>query len=116
MIFARLSAANVHYGPFGKLQEELLPALRIMTRSVIAIHYSKYGELLEGPEDKPMLDNDVIAGDVGDAEKAGDVEKVGDIRNIEKVGKARDKEQNRHRRRRGDKACKACRRYRGRRR
>ena len=42
------------------------------TGSVIATHYGKYGELLKGHEAKPMLDNDEIAGDIGDGKDTGD--------------------------------------------
>lgn len=82
-----------------------------MTRSVIITYYSKYGKLLKGPEDKPILDNDEIAGDVGDAGMAGDIGNgrdtgnagevrhigdveeagyAGDVKNVGDVGDARN--------------------------
>lgn len=57
----------------------------------MATHYSKYDELLEGPEAKPMLDNDKIAGDAGDAGKARNTEDAGDGRIIKHIGHAEDK-------------------------
>ncbi len=72
--FARFFTANVYYGHFGELQKRPPPALRITTGSVITIHYSKYGKLLEGLEDQLILDNDEIAGDTREAGKAEDEE------------------------------------------
>ena len=43
-----------------------------MTGSVIATYYDKYGELLRGPEDQLMFDNDEIAGNVRNTGKAKD--------------------------------------------
>ena len=78
MIFARLSAANVYYRPFNKLQKRSPFAFQITIGSEMDKHYGKYGELFEGPEAKPLLDNDEIAEDVGDAEKARDSGNAGD--------------------------------------
>ncbi len=101
--FACLSVANIYYGPFGELQERLPSALQITTGSVIATHYSKYGELLEGPEDQLILDNNDIAEDVGNAEKPENEEDKktskdnnravdGEDQKDSKVGKASDGE------------------------
>ncbi len=96
MTFARLSAANVHYGLFAELQEGPPPTLQITTGSVIATHYGKYGKLLEGPEDQLMVDNDEIAGDVedvGDARTAENAGTGGETRDVGEAGKARDAEE-----------------------
>ncbi len=96
MTFACFFAANIHYGLFGELQEGPPPALQITTGSIITTHYGKYGELLEGLEDQLMLDNDEIAGDVGNAgdvrtaENAGDGEDTGDAREVRNAGDAGD--------------------------
>lgn len=90
MTFACLSAANVHYEPFGELQEGSSPTLQITTRSVIVTHYNKYGKLFESSEDKPMLNNDVIADNAEDVGKAGDAGKAKNARMTEDIGKARD--------------------------
>lgn len=58
MTFTCLSTANIHYRPFGQLQEGPLPALQIITGSVITTYYDKYGKLLAGQEDQLILDND----------------------------------------------------------
>ena len=68
-------------GPLVNFRKDLLPALEIITRSVIVIHYGKYGKLLEGQEDQLILDNNKIAGDVED---------VGIIEDIKNAGKAED--------------------------
>ncbi len=107
MTFARLSAANVHYGLFGKYQEGPLHAIQITTGSIIVTHYGKYGELLEILEDQLMLDNDKIAGDVGDVGDArtaknagngghtGDAGESGNARDAGDAGEAKDKETSR---------------------
>ena len=87
MTFACLSTANVHYGSFDGLQKRPLLAFQITTGSVIAIYYGKYGKLHEGLEDQLILDNDEIAGDVKDAEKA---EGAGDIGKVEDRGDGED--------------------------
>ena len=46
--FARLAAANLHYGAFGELVEGLLPS-GLVSRFVAITHYGRYGELVEGP-------------------------------------------------------------------
>lgn len=89
MTFAWLSTANVHYRLFGQFQEKLPPALQIMTKSVIAIYYSKYGKLFEDLEDQLMLDNDKIVGNTRTTENVGDggdTRDVGKVRNFEDTG------------------------------
>lgn len=94
MTFAYLSAANVHHRLIDKLQEGPLLALQITIVSVITIHYGKYGEIFEGPEDQLMLDMDEIARDRRDvadartAENAKDGENTGDVGEIGNVGDA----------------------------
>lgn len=90
MTFARLSTANVYYGPYDKLQERPPPTLQIMIGSVIATHYGKYGKLLEGPEDQPILNNDEITGDVRDAKKAEDAKDAGKVKDKGDGGDTRD--------------------------
>ena len=66
MTFACLSATNVHYGPFGELQEGPSSAFQITTGSIMGTYYGKYDKLLEGPGAKLMLNNDEIARDKRD--------------------------------------------------
>lgn len=82
--FAHLSAANIYYRLFGELQERLPLTLQITTKSVIATHYNKYSELLEGRENQPIFDNDEVAREVEDARDGGHIrkEEAGDRRHI----------------------------------
>lgn len=96
MTFAYFFVVNVHYGPFSKLQGGPSSTFQITAGSVIAKYYSEYDKMLEGLEDQLMLDNDEIAGDVGDtetAENAGDIgksEDMGDAKKAENVGDGED--------------------------
>lgn len=89
MTFACFSTANVYYRPFSELQKRPPLALQITTRSVIAIHYGKYGKLFESPKDQLMLNNAEDIEDIRKAENAGDGKNIEDAGNI---GIARDKE------------------------
>lgn len=68
--FVYLSTTNVYYKLFSKLQERSLPALEITTGSIITIYYNKYSELFKSLENQLILDNDEIAGDIGEVRKA----------------------------------------------
>lgn len=46
VLLAHLVAANVHYGPFGKLVEGSLPKPQLQDDTS---HYGPYGEFVEGP-------------------------------------------------------------------
>ncbi len=50
VLFARLAAANLHYGLFGELVEgfSLLPISDIPEDLVVSTHYWQYGKLLAG--------------------------------------------------------------------
>ena len=85
MTFAYLFTANVYYGPFGKLQKRPPLTLQIITRSIIATYYGKYGELLECLKDKLIFNNNEIVGDVRDKGK------VEDVKDVEKAEDGRDK-------------------------
>lgn len=102
MTFARFFVANIHNEPFSKLQEEFHLAIQITIGSVIATHYGKYSKLLEGPKDKPMLDNNQIVGITGDARKAEDAGDIRDIGDAGVVGHARNVVEVRHTRHAGD--------------
>lgn len=59
------------------------------------IHYDKYGKLLKGLEDDPMLDNSEIVGNnrnVEDVNEVRNVEDVEDVGNIKDIGDARNAE------------------------
>lgn len=90
--FAHLSTANLYYGLFSELQEGPSPTFRIIIVSIITPDYSKYGELIEGPEDQLTLDNNEIAGDVGDVRKAEDKEETRNTGDTEEAGNAGDVE------------------------
>ena len=50
--FARLAAANLHYGEFGELLEGPLPSPQVSDgtgHSSVSSHYGRYGQLMEGP-------------------------------------------------------------------
>ena len=50
--FARLAAANLHYGEYDELLESplLLPQVSDGTEhSFVSSHYGRYGQLMEGP-------------------------------------------------------------------
>lgn len=51
VIFARLAAANLHYGEFGELLEGPLPLHQVSDgtgHSFVSSHYGRYGQLVEG--------------------------------------------------------------------
>ncbi len=112
MTFARLSAANVYYGLFDKLQEGLSSTLQITTKSDITTYYGKYGKLLKSSEDQLRLDNNEItrdianvgtAEDAGDGKDTGDTEGAGNVEDIEDTGDAGDKKADRGNERRKQK-------------
>ena len=50
--FARLAAANLHYGEFGELLEGPFPLPQVsdgIGHSSVSSHYGRYGQLMEGP-------------------------------------------------------------------
>lgn len=91
--FARLFAANVHDRLFCKLQKRPFPTLKIITGSVIAIHYSKYSKLLEDPEDQLILDNNEVVEDARNTRNTKKVENIverGETKDVGKVGNIGD--------------------------
>lgn len=73
MTFVCLFIANIYYGLFDELQKRPPLIFQIITGSIIATYYGKYGELLEGPEDQLILDNDEKTRDIGDIRKTEDI-------------------------------------------
>ena len=80
--FARLAAANVHYGAFGELLEGPLPVKVIDKASdkVVETHHGRYGELVEGPRPSFQVrtDFDTDAVDVDGEDPSGEMHDDGE--------------------------------------
>lgn len=64
--FTRLFATNVDYRPFGQLLEglPLRPQISCIFGSVIIAYYDQYSKLLEGLDNKSIVDVDQITRDI----------------------------------------------------